>query len=132
MRVQVLDQVLEALLVRVEARALRVEHGDDAVRAGEHQLARGVVVDLPRHGEELQAHVHAAHVRDADREKVEVERAVDRRRQADQLAAVFGFAVACRYCRLVVFPAETRAVVDDLEDELASERVHDGHGRSSE
>ncbi len=62
---QVVAQVLEALEVRVRPQALRVGHEDHAVGAGEHQLAGRVVVHLPRHGEELQAHAHAPQGRHA-------------------------------------------------------------------
>ncbi len=55
---EVLAQVLQALEVGVGADELRVADEDDAVRPGEHQLARGVEVHLPGHREELQANVH--------------------------------------------------------------------------
>ena len=47
-------QVLEALDVLVELARLAVGDEHDAVGALEHELARRLVVDLPRHGVELE------------------------------------------------------------------------------
>ena len=51
---QVGVQVLQALDVLVELARLAVGHEHDAVGALEHELARGVVVDLAGHGVELE------------------------------------------------------------------------------
>jgi len=44
--------------------------------AGEHQLAGGAVIDLPRHVEELEPHRHVADLLHAKREKIEVQRPI--------------------------------------------------------
>jgi hypothetical protein len=51
---EVLLQVLQALQVVVEPARLAVGHEHDAIGALQHQLARRVVVALPRHGVELE------------------------------------------------------------------------------
>src|SRR5690606_28300896 len=70
---QVVPQVLEALQVGVEACLLRVCDEDDRVRPREHELARGVVVNLRRNREELEPYPESLHVGQADRQEVEVE-----------------------------------------------------------
>ena len=87
---EVFPQVLERLEVRVDATRLRIGNEHQTIGAGEHELARGVVINLPRNGEELQPHAHAAHPGQPNRQKIEVEGAIDRRRQAHHLAPVLG------------------------------------------
>ena len=84
---QIVAQVLKALDVGFAPRPLRIGDEDDAVGAGEHQLARRVVVHLTRHRVELHAHGVAAQLGQLHRQKVEIERAIDAGRQRHQLSA---------------------------------------------
>ncbi len=71
--------------------------------------------------------MHPPHGRQAHREEVEVERPVDRRRQAHQLAAVLGLGRRVDVLQRGRLAAEPGPVIDDLEDELAGERVDRRH-----
>src|SRR5690606_4814775 len=108
---------------RVLPLALRIRYEDHAVRAREDELARGVEIHLPWHREQLQAHVVPAHVGRANGQEIEVEGAIDRRREGDDLPA------GLRRRRLMDarqgggLPAEPWPVVHELDQELAREWV---------
>ena len=120
-------EVVERLLVRLGAPVLRVGDEDDAVRAREHELPGRRVVDLAGHGEELEAHRHAADARDADGQEVEVERAVGRRRERHHLPAMLRFRGRVDVLERGGFTPKPRPVEHELEDELPRMRVHRRH-----
>ena len=124
---QVVEQVLETLEVRVHPRDLRIGDEHDAVGPRQHQLARRVVIDLARDGEELQAHAHAPRLRHAQRQEVEVERAIDRGREAHHLAAMLGTSRIVDVLERRRLSSEAGAIEDDLEHQLLPERVYGGH-----
>ncbi len=124
---EVRAEILERLLVRVHARLLRVRDEDDPIGAREDELARRAEINLPRHGEELEADVQISDARDTHRQEIEIERALRRRREGDQLAPMLRLGPFMDRLKSRRFAAQTRAVEDDLEDELARERVERRH-----
>ena len=120
-------QVLEALDVLLELARLAVGDEHDAVRALEHELARGLVVDLPGHGVELELRREAGDRAEVERQEVEEQRAVGLRRERDHLAfpVVGNLAVDVMQVRRLSRP--TRSVVDDLAGDLARGVVDERH-----
>src|SRR5260370_14925563 len=73
---EVILEVLNRFEISVQRRFLAVSHEHDAVRSLEHELTRRVVVDLPRHGVELQFRAHPANFSEVEWKEVEEKRAV--------------------------------------------------------
>ena len=107
---------------------LAVGDEDDAVGAFQHELARGVVVDLPRHRVELELRAHAADLAEVEREEVEEEGAVGLRRQRQHLAFVVRRQRVVDELQIRRLAAETRTVVDDLRGDLFGGVVEEDHG----
>src|SRR5690606_14239179 len=84
---QVLVEVLERGDVRVHALRLRVGDEDETVDTLQDQATRGVVVDLPGYGVEVEARLEAADGTEIDGQEVEEERALLLGRERDELAA---------------------------------------------
>ena len=70
-------------------------------------------------------------MRDAKGEEIEVERPVDGGREGDELAAVLGLRGRVDVLERGRLAAEAGPVIDDLEDELARERVDRRHARGT-
>src|ERR1051325_391508 len=129
---EVVLEVLQRLHVRVEREVLAVGDEHDSVGAFEHELARRVVVDLARHGVELQLRAHAADLAEVEGEKVEEKSAVRLRRQREHLALVVRRQRVVDELQVRRFSAETRPVVDDLRRDLFRRVVEEDHGCAGE
>jgi hypothetical protein len=120
---QVRMEVIERFLVDVDAPGLGIGNEDDAVGAGEHQFPGRCIIHLPGNGEELQANRHAAHAGHSNRQKVEIKRAIRRRREGHHLAAVLRFRRGMDVLQRGGLPSKPRTVEHQLEDELPRMRV---------
>src|SRR6185503_3611280 len=98
---------------------LRIADEDDAVHTLENELAAGVVVDLARHGIEMESGLEAANRSEIDRQEIEKQRAFGLRRERDELAARVGRDFAVDVLEVRRLAAQARTVIHDLAVDLA-------------
>jgi hypothetical protein len=101
---QVLVQVLHRLDVGVHPLDLAVGDEHHAVHALEDQLPGGVVVDLARHGVEMEPGLESPDRAQVHRQKIEEQGAVRLRREGDHLPRAAGATLLYTNSRLVVLP----------------------------
>ena len=123
----VLVQVLHRLDVRVHPLDLAVGHEHHAVHALEDQLARGVVVDLARHGVEVELDLEAADGAEIDGQEVEEERALGLGGQGDHLPPRAGRHLVVDELEIGGLAAEPGPVVHQLAVDLARGVVDHRH-----
>jgi hypothetical protein len=125
---QVLAKIVEGLLVGLEATALGVGDEDHPVDVREDEATGGVVIELPRHRVELEAHRDAANLPRPHRQVVEMERAILLRGDAHHLAAVLRPGGGEEALQRRGLAAQPRAIEHELERQLPRMGVQRGHG----
>ena len=106
---------------------LRVSNENDAIHTLQNQLATRVVEDLTRHGVQVKPGLEAANFSERQREKVEEQGAIRLGREGDHLALRVGIGALVDVLQVRRFPAQTRAVIDDLEVDLPVLDVDERH-----
>src|SRR5215510_244163 len=124
---EVLLQVAEALHVLPQPVPLRVGHEHEPVHSAQHELARHVVVHLPRHGVELELRGETPHRRGGDRQEVEEERAVVARGQRNHVALARIGQALVDMLEVGRLPGHPWPVVHDLEVDDLLRVVDDRH-----
>src|SRR5204862_5199162 len=124
-------EVLQRLEIRVQREVLAVGDEDDAVGALQHELTGGVVVDLSRHGVELQLGAHAANLAEVEGEEVEEESAVGLGGERQHLALVVRGQRVVDELQVGRLPAQTGTVIDDLRGDLFGGVVEEDHWKRS-
>ena len=127
---EVLLQVAQARLVRLQHLRLAVRHEDDAVGALQHELAGGVVEHLARHGVELQLGPEAPDHPHVHGQQIEEQGAVRVRVEGDHLAPGLEGRLPMDRAEVGGLPAEAGPVVDDLDRHLMGGVVEEHHGMS--
>ena len=108
-------QAVEALQVGVEEGDLGVGDEDDAVRAAQDALARGLVEDLARGGHELEVDLELADHAGLDGQEVEEVGPVGLGLEADELAPVGAVELIVDVAEVGRLAAQAGTVVDDLD-----------------
>ena len=111
----------------LEHAALTVDHEHDPIDAAKDEAPRVVVGDLPRYRAEMQPDVVAPVRTEMHREQVEEQRALALGVERQQLAAQVRPAALVDVPKVRRLTAQAGAVVDDLEMDLASSVLNDGH-----
>src|SRR5215468_5152465 len=124
---EVFLQVAEALHVLPQPVPLRVGHEHEPVHSTQHELARHVVVHLPRHGVELELRGEAPHRRGGNGQEVEEERAVVARGQRDHVALARVGQALVDVLEVGRLPGHPRPIVHDLEVDDLLRVVDDRH-----
>ncbi len=128
---KVLFEVAKRLDVLLHLALLAVRHEYHAVDALKHQFARGVVVDLPRNGVEMEPRVHAGDLAEVERKKVEKERPVALRGYGGEVATMRVGYAGMDHLQVGRLAGKTRAVVDDLAVDLPGRKVYLNHSPDS-
>jgi hypothetical protein len=124
---EVLLQVLERFLVLLELGFAGVRDEDDAVDTLQHEATRRLVVDLSRHGVELELRADARDLAEVERHVVEVQRPLTRRRDGGEFASRVGRHLAVHELQVGRLPGHSRSVVDDLALDLLLREVDLDH-----
>ena len=124
---EVLIEVGQRLAVRELARGVRVGHEHHAVHPLEHRPARQPVVDLPRDGIKVEPGGEAVDLAELEGKEVEEQRPLVVGRDRDHPAAPLGREPVVQDPEVGGLPAEPRAVVDDLEMDLARPVIDERH-----
>src|SRR5215468_2100003 len=125
---EVLLEVAEALHVVAQPVPLRVGHEDQPVYPAQDELARHVVVDLPRNRVELELGGETAHGGGRDGQEVEEERAVVTRGERDHVPLARLRQALVDVLEVRGFSRHPGAVVHDLEVDDLLCVVDDRHG----
>ena len=112
---EVLREVRETLLVRLGERLLRVRHEHDPVAPREHRASRRVVLDLARHGVELEGQAIAPDAAEVEPQKVKEERPVGRGVEGVELGAPLRVSDPVEVLQTRGLPAQAGAVVHHLQ-----------------
>jgi hypothetical protein len=113
-------EVAHALFVVAQARKLAVDYEHHAIHVAQHHLTYLLMRGLTRHRAQVNAHVVFFVATDIDRQQVEEQGALRGAVERDQFAAPFGLGVLVDVFEVGGFSAQTRAVVDDLQSQLAA------------
>src|SRR5437867_3764616 len=123
----VLFQIAEALDVFLQPVPLRVGDEDETVHPAQHELARHVVVHLPRHRVELELGREAAHGGGGDGEEVEEQGAIVARGQRDHVPLARVGQALVDVLEVRGLSGHPRTVVDHLEVDDLLRVVDDRH-----
>src|SRR5690606_37714776 len=116
----VFDHVAPRLVVRLGRAALRVRDECDRIRALQYEPASRGMHDLAGYGEELDLHLESAPALEMDREHVEKQGAVVLRVHREETTAHLARHPVVQRCEVRRLTAQRRAVIDDLDAELAT------------
>src|SRR4030095_14673958 len=111
---KVLFEIGKRLEVLIPLPAAGGRHQDDAIRALEHELSRGVVIDLAGHGIDLELRGHARDGPEVEGQKIEEERAITFGRNGSQLAHVAPGSLAVYHLEVRGLAAQAGSVIDHL------------------
>ncbi len=124
---QVALEVLQTLDVLIELPGLAVAYEHHAIRTLQHESSRRVVVDLARHGVELEPGGEARDLAQVDRQEIEEEGAIGLRRERHHPAAPRFRDPSIDVMEIRRLPGPSRSVVDDFARDLAAREVDQGH-----
>lgn len=122
-RAQVLEHLVHRRDILVERFAAAVGDEDDAVGAGQQQLAGGRVVVLPRDRVVGDAQAVPLHGAELVGQALEAERALRVHVLVLQLAGAAGRRPVLQAGEVGRFAGESRSVVDDLDDQFTGGRI---------
>src|SRR5215467_5588508 len=125
---EVFLEVAEALHVVAQPVPLRVGHEHEPIHPAQDELARHVVVDLPRHRIELELGGEPAHGGGGDGQEVEEERTIVARGEGNHVPLAHDGETLVDVLEVRGLPRHSRAVVHDLEVDDLLRVVDDRHG----